>query len=104
MQFVFAPLSINTSLLLYDGNIPAIAGLSIPFILPTRRVAPVSNAPEFPAEMNTSPSPSFSILKPTTIDESFLCLIACVGISSISIVSVAFFIFSLGDISSIVLP
>ena len=79
-------------LFLYAGNIGAIAGLSIPFILPTSKVAPVNKAPEFPAEINTSPSPSFSILNPTTIDESFLCFIAIVGVSSISIVSVVCFI------------
>ena len=104
LQFVFDPESINNNWLLYAGNIPANAGLSIPFILPTINVAPASNAPEFPADMNTSPSFSFSILNPTTIDESFLCLIASVGPSSISIVSVAFFIFSLSDTSSISFP
>ena len=104
LQFVFAPESINTSLLLYAGNIPAIAGLSIPLILPTSKVAPASNAPEFPADMNTSPSFSFSILNPTTIDESFLCFILSVGPSSISIVSVAFFIDNLGDISTKLFP
>ena len=56
LQFVFDPQSINNNWLLYDGNIPANAGLSIPFILPTKRVAPASSAPEFPAEINTSPS------------------------------------------------
>ena len=88
LQFVLEPQSINSSLLLYEGKIPASAGLSIPFILPTNNVAPVNNAPELPADINTSPLPSFNILKPTTIDESFLCFIACVGISTISIVSV----------------
>ena len=88
MQFVFAPQSIKTNLLLYAGKIPANAGLSTPFILPTKRVAPVSRAPEFPAEINTSPLPSFSKLNPTTIEESFLCFIATVGVSSISIISV----------------
>ena len=52
------------------------AGLSIPFILPTSNVAPVNKAPEFPAEIKTSPLPSFSKLKPTTIEESFFLLIA----------------------------
>ena len=37
------------------------------------------SAPELPAEINTSPSSCFSILKPTTIEESFLFLIATVG-------------------------
>ena len=76
MQFVFAPASTSINPFLYDGSIGAIAGLSTPFILPTNNVAPVSNAPEFPAEINTSPSSAFNILNPTTIDESFLCLIA----------------------------
>ena len=49
LQLVLDPESINTNLLLYAGNIPAKAGLSIPFILPTIKVAPVSKAPEFPA-------------------------------------------------------
>ena len=40
------------------------AGLSIPLILPTKRVAPVKSAPEFPAEINTSPLSSFKRLKP----------------------------------------
>ena len=79
LQFVFEPQSINNNWLLYAGNIPAKAGLSIPFILPTNNVAPASNAPEFPADINTSPSSCFSILNPTTIDESFLCFIATVG-------------------------
>ena len=104
LQFVFDPESIKTNLLLYAGKIPAKAGLSMPFILPTIKVAPVSKAPEFPAEINTSPSPSLSILNPTTIDESFLRLIASVGVSSISIVSVALWILSLGEISSAVFP
>ena len=90
LQFVFEPASINNNWLLYAGKIPASAGLSIPFILPTNKVAPVNNAPEFPADINTSPSSAFNILKPTTIEESFLCLIASVGVSSISIVSFAF--------------
>ena len=89
LQFVLEPQSIRTNLLWYEGSIPAKAGLSTPFILPTKRVAPVRSAPEFPAEINTSPFPSFSKLNPTTIEESFLCLIARVGVSSISIVSVA---------------
>ena len=38
------------------------------------------------------------------LDESFLCLIATVGWSSISIVSVAFFIFNLSEISSTSFP
>ena len=101
---MFEPESISNNWLLYAGNIPASAGLSIPFILPTSNVAPANKAPEFPAEINTSPSPFFNILNPTTIEESFLCFIATVGWSSISIVSVAFLIFNLSDISSISLP
>ena len=98
---MLAPASININLFLYAGSIGAIAGLSIPFILPINNVAPVSNAPEFPADKNTSPFPSFSILNPTTIEESFLCLIASVGLSSILIVSVVCSTLNLGDISSI---
>ena len=45
---MFEPESINNSWLLYAGKIPANAGLSIPFILPTNNVAPVNKAPEFP--------------------------------------------------------
>ena len=101
LQLVFAPASTSITPFLYDGSIGAIAGLSTPFILPTSKVAPVSNAPEFPAETNTSPSPSFNNLKPTTIEESFLCFIACVGMSSIVISSVVLCIIILSDISFI---
>ena len=79
--------SIRTNLPWYAGKIPAKAGLSIPLILPTNKVAPVNKAPELPAEIKTSPSPFFNMLNPTTIEESFLFLIATVGVSSILILS-----------------
>ena len=100
LQFVLEPASIRRRRPLYAGKIPAKAGRSIPLILPTNKVAPVKSAPEFPAEIKTSPSPCFNRLKPTTMEESFLRLIACVGISSISIVSVAWWTFKFGAISS----
>ena len=60
----------------------------------------VSKAPEFPADINTSPSSCFNMFNPITIEESFFCFIAFVGVSSISIVSKAFFIVILLVISS----
>ena len=101
LQFVFAPASINKNLPSKAGNIAARAGLSIPFILPTNKVAPANNAPEFPADKNTSPSPFLSILNPTTIDEFFFVFIAFVGLSSIVISSSALTIFILSDNSFI---
>ena len=71
------------------GYILDIAGLSIPGILPSINRLPAIYAPVFPADINRSPSPSLSIVRPFTIEESVFLLMALTGESSFSITSEA---------------
>ena len=96
LQSALAPLSAIIVILPFILGIQGQRqGLSIPFILPTIKVAPVSNAPVLPAETIASAFFSFIKFKPTTIEESFFLLIACTGLSSFSITSVVCIISSL---------
>ncbi len=55
----------------------------------TSRVPALSSAPVLPAETKASPSPFFSMVSPTVIEESFFTLKAVAGSSCMSMTSVA---------------
>ena len=89
LQSALAPLSAIRVIPLFTFGIAGHKhGLSIPLILPTTNTPPASTAPVFPADINACALPSLTSLSPTTIDESFLLLIAFTGLSSFSITSV----------------
>ncbi len=89
-ESTFAPESINKQKPpAIQGISEPIAGLSIPLILPTRRVPPLNNAPVLPADTIASALPSLTAYKALTIEESFLRLIAKTGLSSFDIMSSA---------------
>ena len=90
LHSAFAPASMRRAASLPRmGYMLAIAGLSIPGILPSIKRPPAIRAPLLPAETNKSASPDFTMFIPFTMEESFLTLTALTGESSMEITSLA---------------
>ena len=87
MQSAVAPQSMRTIPPEALGTTGAKAARRMPRMRPTVRVAPESRAPVLPAETKASPSPAFSIRRPTVMEESGLSRKARAGLSSMVITS-----------------
>ena len=84
---LFAPPSIITIGFFIVGRVTAIAGLSIPGILPSPNKLDAIAAPVEPAATRASELPVATEFTVNTIDEFFFLRIACPGASPISIIS-----------------
>jgi len=82
-EFAPASRSSDASPLPRTGYTLARAGLSIPWILPSMKRPPARSAPVLPADTKRSPSPSLTISRPLTMEESFFERIAFTGASFI---------------------
>ena len=88
-ESIFAPKSSTCVGPLSVGTADIIAGLSTPDIVLSTNLAIDINAPVLPALTHASASPFFTKFMATLIEESFLCLRATDGESSMLITSLA---------------
>ena len=79
-----APASMRTAPPAPVGTMGATAARRMPGMRRTMRVPAESRAPVLPAEIKASPLPSFSIRRPTDMEESFFSCQAVEGLSQIS--------------------